>query len=266
MVPKISVMMGIFNTPKKFIKTAIDSILNQTYQNFELIICNDGCTDDTFEYIKKEYGEIKKVKLVENEQNKGLAYTLNHCLKVAEGEYIARMDGDDISLPTRFEKQVKVLEENKEIGLVNCNIDIFDQNGIFNERIFNEYISKKDFLFSSPIIHPAVMFRKSEIEKVNGYTDKKYTYRIEDYDLFMKMMANGTKMYTLQEKVFQFREDKNTYKRRKYRYRFNEFIVRVIGFYRLKLYPIGFIYAIKPFIVGLIPTSLMIRLKKGGKG
>ena len=258
---KVSVIMGIYNTPKEFIKKSIDSILAQTYQDFEFIICNDGCTDDSFEFIKETYSNNPKIVLIENEQNMGLAYTLNHCLEIAKGEYIARMDSDDFSLPERLQKQVDVLDKNKKIGLVNCNINVFDDNGIYGERLYNEYIQVKDFLKNNPIVHPSVMFRKIESDKVGGYRDIPMTLRNEDYDLFMRMFANGTKMYTLQDKMFNFREDKNSYKRRKYRYRINEFKVRMYGYRILKLFPLGIIYVFKPLIVGFVPAFIIKEFK-----
>ena len=263
MNPKISVIIGVYNTPKNFVKKALDSILNQSYTNFEIIICNDGCTDDTFQYIQKKYGNNNRIVLIENKRNEGLAYTLNHCLEIAKGEYIARMDTDDFSHPNRFEKQVDILDKNHDIGLVNCNIDVFDENGVYGERKYNEVITKKDFLKNNPIVHPAVMFRKSEIKKVNGYRNIKMTIRNEDYDLFMRMFANGTKMYTVQEKLFNFRQDQNTYKRRKFKYRINEAKVRYHGFKLLQLFPKGFIYVLKPILLGMIPVRIISKVKRG---
>ena len=185
--------MGVYNTPKEYLKKAIDSIINQTFNDYEFIICDDGSTDGCFDYIKKMYGENEKVILICNSKNKGLTYTLNHCLSIAKGKYIARMDADDFSHCDRIEKQVKFLEENEEIGLVNCNINIFDDNGIYGERINNYIIKKEDFLKNNPIIHPAVLFKKSEIDKVSGYRDIPMTVRNEDYDLFMRNVSKVLK-------------------------------------------------------------------------
>lgn len=258
---KVSVIMGVYNTPIEYIDISINSILNQTYQNFEFIICNDGCTDNTFEYIKEKYGNNTKIKLIENKKNEGLAYTLNHCLEVVTGEYIARMDLDDESMLDRIEKQVKILEENKEIGLVSCNAYLFDNKENWGEIIHNEYIEKKDFLFNSPIIHPAILARKSAFDIVNNYRNIKMTYRMEDYDLFMRMFSKGIRMYTIQEKLYRFRENKESQKRRKFKYRINEMKVRVYGFKLLKLYPKAIIYVFKPIIVGLIPYGILKKLK-----
>lgn len=116
---KISVIMGIYNCSPT-LDEAIESIINQTYENWELIMCDDGSTDDTYKKALKyreKYGE--KILVLKNEQNKGLNYTLNKCLEVATGEYVARMDGDDISLPTRFEKEIGYLETHPEIAIVS---------------------------------------------------------------------------------------------------------------------------------------------------
>ncbi|MFQ9065328.1 MAG: glycosyltransferase family 2 protein [Eubacterium sp.] len=104
--PLVSVIMGIYNCADTLAES-LDSLLVQTYQNFEIIMCNDGSTDNTFE-IAKQYNDkySDRIVLIENAKNMGLNYTLNHCLEYCKGEYIARMDGDDISLPLRFEKEV----------------------------------------------------------------------------------------------------------------------------------------------------------------
>lgn len=256
-MPKISVIMGVYNTPKEYIILAIDSILNQSYKDFEFVICNDGCTDDTYSFIKEKYKNETKIIWLENKKNEGLAYTLNYCLKEAKGTYIARMDTDDYSYPKRLEKQALVLDTDKTIGVVNSNIDVFDENGIYGERIYNKNITTKDFLYSNPIVHPAVMVRKSAYDLVGGYRDLKKTCRNEDYDLFMRMQCAKVKMYTVQEKLLKFRENKNSYKRRKYRYRINEYQIKVENFRKMGLLPKYYIFCLKPLIVGLIPNKLL---------
>lgn len=255
-MPKVSVIMGVFNTPKKYICASIDSILNQTFEDFEFIICNDGTTDDTFKYIRQKYDD-KRIVWIENDKNRGLAYTLNNCLKNAKGQYIARMDTDDISMSDRLEKQVKVLDDFQQIGVVGSNINVFDENGVYGERKYNEYICKNDFIKNNPIVHPVVMLRKKCYDLVENYRDIKKTYRNEDYDLFMRMQIQNIKMYTIQEKLLNFREDRNSYKRRKYQYRINEYLVRVENFNKLGLLPKYYLYCLKPLVVGLIPIKLL---------
>lgn len=256
-MPEVSVIMGVYNTPIKYIKKAIDSILNQTFQNFEFIICNDCCTDDTFEYVKKTYSNNPKIIIIENEVNKGLAYTLNHCIRISKGEYIARMDADDFSHENRFEKQIEFLKRNPKIDLVSCCCNVFDENGIYGERIYRNNVNVRDFLFNQPIIHPAIMVRKTALDIVNNYRDIKKTYRYEDYDLFLRMLIAGQKMYILPDKLFDFREDQNSLKRRAYKYRINEYRVRYENFKKLGLLPKYYLYCVKPLIVGLIPNKVL---------
>ena len=131
-MPKISVIMGIYNCAST-LPDAIDSILSQTYTDWELILCDDGSVDDTYA-VAEEY-QIKypeKIRLIKNESNSGLPKTLNNCLAVAEGTYIARMDGDDISMPDRFEKQIRFLEENPD------KIDLVEWV-LFDDRTYETY-------------------------------------------------------------------------------------------------------------------------------
>lgn len=260
---KISVIMGVYNTNNiEMLRKSITSILDQTYPNFEFIICDDGSTDNTMDLIKTIVKDDKRVKLIKNDKNMGLAYTLNHCIEKAHGEYIARMDADDYSEKERFQKQIDFLENNKEYSVVGSNVALFDEKGIWGERSLPEIIEKEDFLFTSPFMHPTVMMRKKDLKNVNNYRVAKETLRAEDYDLWMRMYAKGYKLYNLQEKLFQVREDKDCFKRRKYKYRIGEAKVRYNGFKELQLFPKGYIYVIKPFIVGLIPQRILKIIRK----
>lgn len=262
-MPKISVIMGIYNSKKEYLKQSIDSILNQTYKDFEFIICNDGSTNDCMKWAKEICKDDKRVRFIENKKNMGLAYTLNHCLKEATGEFIARMDDDDISHSDRFEKQIIYLYDNKNIDLVSNNINLFDENGIYNSIKYPKHINKKDFLFNNPIVHPTIMARKQAFDAVNGYRNIPKTLRVEDYDIFMRMYQNGVKMDTIQEILFDYRDDRETEKRRKkYKYRINEFKIRLENFKKLGLYPIGILFSIKPLIVGLLPTRFITEIRK----
>lgn len=260
---KVSIIMGIYNIPSKnILKKAIDSILNQTYANIEFIIIDDGSTNCTYEWAKEIVKSDDRVILLKNEKNIGLTKTLNLCLKKSTGKYIARMDGDDFCELNRIEKQIEFLEDNKEYSLVASNIKLFDENGVWGERKNSEIINKKDFLFTSPIPHPTILTYKWCYKIVDGYREKWYTDRNEDYDLFMRMFAKGIKMYTIQENLYSYREDKTCYSKRKYKYRICEFIVRILGFKSLKLYPKAIPYVIKPLIVGLMPQKFLRKLRK----
>ena len=259
----ISVIMGIYNIPsKEILEKSINSILNQTYENFEFIIIDDGSTNETFTWAEEICNGDERVLLIKNEKNMGLVKTLNRCLEHVHGEFIARMDGDDCSQLNRFEKEIEFLKKNDDYSLVCCNVNLFDDNGVWGKRSCPEIINKKDFLFGSPIVHPTIMIRSKDLLEVNGYRDSWETNRTEDYDLFMRLFSAGKKIYTIQECLLDYREDEICYSKRKYKYRINEFVVRLKGFKSLKLYPIGYIYAFKPLIVGLIPQKVLRTFRK----
>lgn len=263
-MPKVSVIMGVYNAQEKFLKEAVLSILDQTFIDFEFIICDDGSTNNSINVLKEISNYDRRIKLISNSENKGLAYTLNRCLEISKGEYIARMDADDKCEKNRFERQVKILDQNKQIGVVNLNAYLFDENGIWGREEHNEIIRKEDFLYNNPIIHPAVMVRKSAYEKVGGYRNIKMTVRVEDYDLFMRMYNKKINMVTVQEFLFFYREDKDAIKRRKFKYRINELKVRNYGFKKMGLLEkkTNYFYVIKPIVIGLIPIGIIRKLRK----
>lgn len=260
---EISVIMGIYNmaNKKEIMRLAIESILNQTYKNFEFIICDDGSSDETYELLKEFCKKDERILLLKNNKNRGLAYSLNNCLKIAKGKYIARMDADDISIKDRFEKQIKFLEKNPEYALVGCNLLYINNKGIWGKRILPEYPNKKSFLFTSPFAHPTILIRKDILNLLNGYKVEKITRRLEDYDLFMRLYANNYKGYNIQEFLYQFREDEDAFKRRAYKYRWDEVQVRYRGFKSLGLIPFALPYVIKPLIVGLIPQKILSKIR-----
>ena len=267
-MPKVSVIMGVYNEKnEEILKEAVISILKQTFKDFEFIICDDGSTNNSLDILKRLTQNDKRVILIKNEENRGLAYTLNKCLKIAKGEYIARMDSDDISDLDRFRKQVKILDDNPQIGVVNLNAYLFDENGKWGKEIHSEVIKKEDFLYNNPIIHPSVMIRKSAYDKVGGYRDIKMTYRVEDYDLFIRMYCNDIKMVTLQDFLFNYREDERNLKKRKFKYRINEMKVRYFGFKNMGLLhkKTNYLYVIKPLIVGILPKKIYKKIKKWRK-
>jgi glycosyltransferase EpsE len=251
-MPKISVIMGVYNDDTH-IANAIDSILNQTYEDFEFIICDDGSKDQSVNIVNDYMKNDSRIKLLKNEKNLGLAASLNRCIDVAQGEYIARMDSDDVSLPTRFEKQVKFLDENPEIMIVGTAVDLFDETGIFGERFLNNDYSAINVFKENFFVHPTVMMRKSILIDVNGYTVASYTYRTEDYDLWCKLCEKGYRGYNLNEKLLLYREDKGSFKKRKFKFRVDLAKLKLHWYRRLNI-PVKYSpQIIRPILVGLMP-------------
>jgi glycosyltransferase EpsE len=261
-MPKVSVIMGIYNTNnREIVEEAIESILNQTFKNFEFIICDDGSKDGTLELIEKLTKKDGRVKIIKNNKNEGLAASLNSCIEISRGKYIARMDADDVSSLDRLEKQVNFLDSNKSYSIIGSDVILFNGNRDWGYRNMPTQPEKKDFLFRVPFMHPTILVRKKVLIELGGYRVEKETRRCEDYDLFMRMYAAGHKGFNINEALFRVRETPTAYKRRKYRYRIDEAKVRFAGYRMLGLMPVGFIYAVKPLLVGLIPHRVLELLK-----
>ena len=253
--------MGIYNCADT-LEEAIESILKQTYEDWELIMCDDGSQDDTYEIAMQFSKQYENICTFQNEKNMGLNYTLNKCLKKANGEYIARMDGDDISLPTRLEKEVAFLDSHKEYAIVSTNMIYFDGQGERGESNMLAFPEKVDLIKGTPFCHAPCMVRKEAYEKVKGYSVEKKLLRVEDYHLWFKMYLAGYKGYNLQEALYKMRDDRNAIQRRKFKYRINEAYVKRLIMQKFGLPIRNILYIIRPIIVGMLPRILYEKLHK----
>jgi len=263
MAAKISILMGIYNCAGT-LPEAIDSILDQTYPDWELILCDDGSTDDTYalaESYRLRYPE--KIILVKNDRNKGLNYTLNHCLEHASGQYIARMDGDDISLPQRFEKELAALEAEPDIDVVSCPMIYFDENGEFGRGSAGCEYPKRELLVHGPVhCHAPCMIRAEVMRSVGGYSVDKKLLRVEDWHLWLKVYAAGGQGRNLSEPLYKMRDDRNAASRRKFRYRLNEAYLSALAVKTLDLPKWKYLFVLRPILVGLLPGPLYRYLHK----
>ena len=256
--PKVSIIMGIYNC-EETLKESIESIINQTYPNWELIMCDDCSKDNTLKIAKsyeKRYPE--KIKVINNEKNLTLGPTLNRCLEVSSGKYISRQDGDDISTLDRLEKQVIFLENNKEYDLVGSSMISFDENGEYGARKLNQEPKGKDLMKGSTFAHATILMKKEVMDALGGYSTKSYTKQVEDYNLWFRFFQKGYRGYNLEEPLYYVREDRNAYKRKSYKRRFNEIRVMVEGCKNLKLPFKYYLMAIKPIIASIIPSKLLM--------
>lgn len=259
--PKISVIMGIYNCAP-FLQEALDSLYAQTFQDFEIILCEDGSSDDTYKIAEENQKRHPNIVLLKNPHNLGLNQTLNNCLAVAKGEYIARMDGDDISLPTRFEKEVQFLDEHPEYAVVSVPMIYFDENGDFRRGRGNGEVTKKSFLHGTPICHAPCMARASVIKEVGGYSVGERLLRVEDYHLWFKVFAAGHKLYMMDECLYKMRDDRNAKARRKWKGRRNAFFVMSEGFRKIGLPWYYQIYALRPILTYLLPDCIYNKLHR----
>ncbi len=259
----VSIMLGTYNPDKKELQKAVESIINQTYSNWELLIYDDGSTELCASYIQSIGESDSRIKVYRNEEHHSLAYGLNYLLKLAKGNYIARMDGDDYSDPERLEKMFNFLESEPSYHWVGCNTYIINESGnIQGIRKYPEIPTAIDYLNYSPFVHPAVMFRKSALEEVKGYRVNVHTQRGEDYELFMRMHSIGMRGYNIQEPLFYYRERANQYSRRSIQFQVQEMILRYKGFKRLEIPKRHYTpYVFKPLLIYMLPNTVLLNRK-----
>lgn len=200
--PMVTVLMSVYNG-EKFLREAIDSILNQTFTDFEFLIINDGSTDKSVEII--ESYEDSRIRLINNEKNLKLIASLNKGISLARGKYIARMDCDDISMPNRLEKEVNFLENSLDYGLVGTYYTVIDGEG--RDQYNVSYPSSNELIklflsLNCPLAHGSIMGR-TELFKQNLYGSEE-SYAVEDYELWTRM-SKVTKIHNIPEYLFKYR-------------------------------------------------------------
>lgn len=209
--PLVSIIMSVYNG-ENYLAESIDSILNQSYKNFEFIITDDGSKDNSLSILKEYSKKDSRIKLIVNANNKGLIYSLNNMLNLSTGKYIARMDADDISLKNRIEKQVKFMEKNEKVSIVGSFYQAFKNDFTFirkNIKTINDSEEVKvSLLFRNYICHPTVMIKKEIIDKYN----LKYNFEdkgMEDYGLWLKV-TKIKKIFILPEILLKYRYSSNS--------------------------------------------------------
>jgi len=202
--PKISVVMPMYNS-EKYLNESIKSILNQTFKDFELIIIDDGSTDNSIKIVES-YND-KRIKLFQNEKNLGTVKTRNIGLEKSKGKYIAVMDSDDVSFSERFEKQFNYLEFNSHIFLVGSSAIFIDDNGMEIKK-FRKYDNYKILGWrlqkSCGIVHSSVMFQNIGEKYNEGF------YSAHDYDFYLKMLSKGKYLTNLTNFLIKHRVHKNS--------------------------------------------------------
>lgn len=192
--PKVSVLMAVYNG-ETYLSEAIDSILQQTFTDFEFIIINDGSTDSTNRLLSDFVKKDDRIQIISNPTNIGLARSLNSGISAARGDYIARMDADDVALPQRLAAQVRFMDENPSVGLLSGNCHIIDSRG----KVLGPPLLPRPFFhcdvfwylcMGNPIVHPTVVFRSDIVRTLGGYSES-FRHYAEDYELWFRFFAES---------------------------------------------------------------------------
>jgi len=259
--PKISVIMSVYNGMPYLIE-AVNSILNQTYTNFEFIIVNDASLDTSWDYLIGL--KDKRIKLIKNKKNLGLTVSLNKALKITKGDYIARMDADDISLTNRLEVQLKYLLDHPQIALCGCWAELIDEKGdkIGAKRYPIQPEKIKSTLLHYPcIIHPTFFARREFYAELKGY-DPKFDFA-EDYELLMRA-KNKFQMANINKTLLKWRLWGKRRSRQDMHFMDKiDLKIKLESIKRDGIIPTVLLLIVtKFFMTFIIPTTLKIRLAK----
>ena len=260
--PKISVIMSVYNA-QSFLDEAIKSILNQSFSDFEFLIIDDCSNDDSKKIVDLFALKDERIKAFSNTKNLRLTKNLNKLIQMSNGEYIARMDADDISLSERFNEQIKYFENHPEVDIV----------GTFSENISNDGtvtgerkvpVTHKEIVKLlpklNPLSHPTVMFRASALKQIGGYDERYKTS--QDFHLWYKAIGSGLKINNIPSVLFQYRMDDDYTARKSFQYRLNEFKIKLDGYKLIKLPWYKYHYALISLILAFVPPFLFSQLKK----
>ena len=203
-MPQVSVLMSVYNSAD-YLSEAIESILSQTFTDFEFLIIDDGSSDESLSILQEYARKDQRVQVIENEQNMGLSLSLNKGLKLASCELVARMDADDVSEPKRLEMQVAFMRENPDVTVCGGAITVYEEpsQGFSNPVTHEEVMAKN--LFSCAFAHPAVLMRKTQILELAGGYDAEELYA-EDFGLWARLAISGkAKFANLRESLLRYR-------------------------------------------------------------
>lgn len=250
----ISVIMGAYNC-EKTIDEALKSIQRQTYAHWEIIICDDASRDNTLGKIEK-YLSDERIRLITNQHNMGLAYSLNRCAQIASGKYLVRMDADDISVPERFEVLLDFLETHQEFSVVGSYMQSFSEDGLGRIIPIKASPTKYDLPKFNPFHHATVMIRSDVFKELNGYRVEPSTRRAEDVDLWFRLFHRDYRGYNLSQPLYHVREDRSAIRRRTLKSSMEASYVLYRGIRELGLPFFYYIFCIKPVVSQITPRFI----------
>jgi glycosyltransferase EpsE len=256
-LPRVSVIIGAYNC-ESTIAAALDSINRQGFQDWECIICDDGSRDKTWEIVSEFASHDNRFVAIQNHKNEGLPMTLNRCIGVAKGEYLARQDADDLSIDTRLEEQIAFLDAHSEVAVLGTYAELYGSNkeswGFLRAR---EFPHSTDWIKGSGVIHASTMIRKKDIMSVGGYDERPSRIRVEDYDLWIRMINNGYRIATLPKILYRIHWDISDYARKKKMHRLNELKVKWMALHMAGVPLYYGVYLLKPVFAAMVPSKLM---------
>lgn len=253
---KVSVIMAEYNTEFEKLYQSIKSILNQTYSEFEFIIVEDGHSKNLNQVL--ECFNDKRIKILKNNHNMGLAYSLNRAIKEATGEYLVRMDTDDVSHLTRIEKQLEFIQNNSEYSIIGTNINLITEQGILNKTGFAGEVTISQFINRIMPVHPSVLYRRKDILEIGCYQTEK-TSRCEDMVLWAEALLKNKRIYIMEDVLLDYRIELKDYSKRKLKTRVDGIRRRIEYNRKMGAKILDYKNVVFPIIASLLPISIISR-------
>lgn len=252
---ELTVLMSVYND-EKYLAESIDSILNQTYQNFEFIIIDDASTDSSSEILRHYASEDSRIKLIVNTENKGLSYNLAEGVSLVSTPWIARMDGDDIAHQDRLLRQMEYVDNNPNIDIVGSFVIDIDARGkeIELRKVPTSHEKIAKLIWTCPFIHPTVLFRKEAIEQVGSYN--KNLRRRQDYELWFRCHKGGLSFHNIDEPLLYYRSTDDYFKKNDIFVQFQQAKMGYSGSWSVKASPIAYLGVTVSFLKGILPGKI----------
>jgi len=260
--PLVSVILATYNGNER-LTLAIESILNQDYKNYEVVIVDDSSTSLKTKSILDVFKTNPKIKLVANKNNLGLAGALNVAITASKGAYLVRMDDDDIAHPNRISTLMKAMVEFNYPAVVGSNANLTDGTRIVGCLKVPTTPSSLDVILSKAIIHPTTMLKRKSIENLGGYTSSPNTLRLEDFDLWCRLLQKEERLINISDILLDYYESTLSVSKRSVSFRVRELKLKL--YWRKKLglpSHIQFYLVIKFLLYIVIPKGLYLRFRK----
>lgn len=248
--PLVSIIIACYNA-EPYIDLCLESLVNQTYKNLEIIICDDASSDDSYQKLLCWQEKDDRIVVLKNKTNAYAAFTRNKCIEVSHGDYLMIQDIDDVSAYNRVEVLLKEFERHPEMAIISSAAFCFKDSPEHITQTLSttiEYPSKWSMVRGMAINHPASMIKKEAIDAVGGYRVSEETRRCQDYDMYMRMYAKGYKGMNLQSALYYYRLDVANYKRRTFKARVGEYKIRLKGYREMGVMPWAYPFAFIPFL------------------
>ena len=261
--PLVSVIIPCYNA-EPYIDLCLDSLVNQTYHNIEIIICDDASKDNSYQKLLEWSKKDKRICVLKNQTNSFAAATRNKCIEASHGDFIMLQDVDDVSAVNRVEVLLKEFEKHPQMAIISSAVKCFDskpENFTFVLVHKPEFPTKWSMVRRMALSHPASMIRREAITAVGGYRVAKETRRCQDYDMYMRIYAKGYRGMNLNYALYYYRCDEANYKRRTFKARVGEYRIRLRGYKEMGVMPWAFPFAFIPFL-GYIKQSIINMFSK----